>query len=514
MKTNYPFHDRVPKPLGVLILLLLFVPLFFSGGVYLSNINEMTGSMGVLSEDFQFLSFCASIGMSLVFPFMLPYLQARDVKHVYVSGFSLLIVLNLVCAHASSLPLLSGCCLLIGFIRVGLVLNTTFVIAPYLLGLNTLDMFLHEPPTPEAAYQGEHARSILMPVLYAYILCIVQLSNYVSAWIAYEFRWEYSYYWVMGMLLTAILLVLLTFCSAPTSHWEVAYSRLADTLLIALAMGGFCYMMVYGKTYDWFDSSRIYTALALTLTSGGAFLWLQARSPKQPLLELGVFRYRNTWYSIGVFMLAMLVNACTTFVTSYIKLSTPAGNLQGATISCWTIPGILAGLVLCVIMVKKQIAFRYIYATGFGLILCANLYMYFHYQTMGAYEHAIFPTIIHWTGLLILYSVTCAFAMKHLPVRYFATWLFLMVAVRNVVATAVGTSVYSNWMQERQQHYIVRLAQDVRMDDPRASFSLTAPVRLQATLVAMKDITGSTIWICTGSALLVLLIPYYTKERT
>ena len=113
MNTNYPFRQWVPKPLGALILLLLFVPLFFSGGTYLSNINEMAGSMGTLTETFQFLSLCASIGMSMVFPFMLPYLQARNVKHVYLCGYALLALLNGVCAVTQCIPLLAVCCFLI-----------------------------------------------------------------------------------------------------------------------------------------------------------------------------------------------------------------------------------------------------------------------------------------------------------------------------------------------------------------------------------------------------------------
>ena len=172
-------------------------------------------------------------------------------------------------------------------------------------------------------------------------------------------------------------------------------------------------------------------------------------------------------------------------------------------------------------------------------MLAANLYMFFHYQTMGVYEHTIPPTLLHYSGMLELYSVTCAFAMKHLPIRYFATWLFLMVAVRNVVAPAIGTSVYGNWLQERRQHYITRLVQDVRTDNPQsaarfmqvtrlgqlqgkdgmeasrlASTLMKGQVTLQATLVAMKDITGSTVWICLGSALAVLLMPYHRNEKT
>ena len=195
MKTSYPFYPWMPKPLGALVLLALFVPLFFSGGTYLSNVNEMAGSMATLTEDFQFLSLCASIGMSMMFPFMLPYLQIRNVKHVYLCGFALLTLLNGLCAVVQSLPVLTVCCFLTGFVRVALVLNTTFVLAPYLLGIQTLDMFLYEPRTPQEAWQNDHARTLLMPVLYAYILCIVQLSNYVAARVAYDYAWPYTYSW-------------------------------------------------------------------------------------------------------------------------------------------------------------------------------------------------------------------------------------------------------------------------------------------------------------------------------
>ncbi len=237
MTESFPFHSWMPKPAGVAVLLALFVPLFFSGGTYLSNINEMAGSMGVQTEEFQFLSLCASIGMSMVFPFMVPYLRGRNVKAVYIGGYAVLALLNVVCAVSRNLPLLALCSFLIGFVRVALVLNTTFVIAPYMLGINTLDMFLHDPPTASEAYRGEHARTVLMPVLYCYILCIVQFSNFVSAWMAYEFSWEYTYWLVVGMMLAAILLVMLTFCKAPSQGCRLSSSRLPDAVLLVVGMG-------------------------------------------------------------------------------------------------------------------------------------------------------------------------------------------------------------------------------------------------------------------------------------
>ena len=537
MKTSYPFYPWMPKPLGALVLLALFVPLFFSGGTYLSNVNEMAGSMATLTEDFQFLSLCASIGMSMMFPFMLPYLQTRNVKHVYLCGFALLTLLNGLCAVVQSLPVLTVCCFLIGFVRVALVLNTTFVLAPYLLGIQTLDMFLYEPRTPQEASQNDHARTLLMPVLYAYILCIVQLSNYVAARVAYDYAWPYTYLLVMGMTLAAMLVVLLTFCHAPTHKCRRLWHLLPEALSLSAAMAGLCYMLVYGKTYDWFDTPSMRTALAATLLCAGLYLWLA--TGRAPLLSLGIFRHRYTWYATGIFLLLMLVNSSTLFVTTYLKLSTAASNLHSAAVSCWAIPGCLVGLALAAVCVQRGLHFRYIFAAGFLLMLCANLYMYFHYQPTGLRSHTVLPTLLHYAGMLMLYSVTCAFAMKHLPVRHFATWLFLMVAVRNVVAPAIGTSVYGNWLQERQQRYVARLAQDICQDNPQAaapflqtahlsqmqghddleasrlaSTRLKGQLTLQATLVAMKDITGSTIWICLGSTLLALLIPYYRNERT
>ena len=538
MNTNYPFRQWVPKPLGALTLLLLFVPLFFSDGTYLSNINEMAGSMGTLTETFQFLSLCASIGMSMVFPFMLPYLQARNVKHVYLCGYALLALLNGVCAVTQCIPLLAVCCFLIGFIRVALVLNTTFVIAPYLLGIQTLDMFLYEPATPAEAYKNDHARTILMPVLYCYILCIVQFSNYVSAWVAYEFTWTYTYLLVMGMMLAAMLVVVLTFCQAPTHKYHLPWGLLPDAILLTVATGALCYILVYGKTYDWFSNTSMGIALAVMLVCGGLFLWLSA-ARRRKMLKLGIFRRRYTWYGIGIFILLMLINSSTLFVTTYLKLSTCSGDLEAAAVSCWALPGCIAGLAVALVCVLRGVHFRYIYAIGFILMLGANVYMYFHYQTMGLKEHTIPPTLLHYSGMLILYSVTCAFAMKHLPIRYFATWLFLMVAVRNVVAPAIGTSVYSNWLQERQQNYITRFVQEASNDNPQASKQfaqaarlgqmqgkdaleaerlattlIKSKVSLQATLIAMKDITGSTVWLCLGSTLLVLFVPYHKKERT
>ena len=38
---NYPFYDWMPKPLGIILLILLFIPILTVGGVYTANSGEM-----------------------------------------------------------------------------------------------------------------------------------------------------------------------------------------------------------------------------------------------------------------------------------------------------------------------------------------------------------------------------------------------------------------------------------------------------------------------------------------
>lgn len=87
--------------------------------------------------------------------------------------------------------------------------------------------------------------------------------------------------------------------------------------------------------------------------------------------------------------------------------------------------------------------------------------MYFQYQTSGLFDNMILPTILNYTGLLILYSLIAAFGMKKIPTRYLVTFVFLMIWMRNAIAPVIGSSLYTNWVNERQQYYISRLSHEV-----------------------------------------------------
>lgn len=240
-----------------------------------------------------------------------------------------------------------------------------------------------------------------------------------------------------------------------------------------------------------------------------------------------------------LFILTMVFNSANLFVSTFAKLSTPINNLQSASLSGWAIVGCLLGLLLSMLLVVKKVRFRTLFCVGFLLMAVANACLYFQYQTMGLFSNMILPTILNYTGLLILYSLVAAFGMKSLPSRYLATFVFLMIWMRNAIAPAVGSSLYANWLNHKQQHYVTRLAQTVdnenalavsafmqtkRMGqlggkgtmeaEQLAATSLQGRIMVQSTIVAMKDITGQTVWLLLGAAGMALLLPYHKRETT
>lgn len=62
-RSNFPFHSWVPKPLGIFIYILMFVPpALFISGAYTSNVGEMVGSLGIMTEHIQYANFAQPWG--------------------------------------------------------------------------------------------------------------------------------------------------------------------------------------------------------------------------------------------------------------------------------------------------------------------------------------------------------------------------------------------------------------------------------------------------------------------
>ena len=75
------------------------------------------------------------------------------------------------------------------------------------------------------------------------------------------------------------------------------------------------------------------------------------------------------------------------------------------------------------------------------------------------------------------YSLIPTYATQRMPYKYLSSWICTMLTVRMVLAPSIGAALYTNVLQERQQHYVTRYAQNVDMLHPEASASFTQTVQ-------------------------------------
>lgn len=537
---NYPFYDWVPKPVGILILILLFIPILTVGGVYSANSGEMMSGLGILSEHIQFVGFVTSIGMAAFAPFFYDLVRIRREKLMCLVGFSIMYLLSYVCAMTESIFLLALCSLIMGFLRMVLMMVNLFTLIKYAFGMEATRNITpgNEPSDEEGWDRLDREKSTSMPIIYLFFMILGQVGTALTAWLAYEYEWQYVYYFMMGTILLSILIIFITmpFHSYPGERFPITFSKFGNVVVFSCMVTCFIYILVYGKTLDWFDDPTIVRAALLTLLFGAIFIYLES-SRRSPYFLMDLFKLRTINMGVILFLLLMILNSSAMFVNVFTSIGMKIDNWQNAALGNWCVVGYIIGAILSIALGSRGVHLKYLFAIGFLLLGCSALFIYFEVQSAGLYDRMKYPVIIRAAGMMIIYSLTAVHANQRMPYKYLSTWICVMLTVRMVIGPGIGTAIYTNLLQERQQHYVTRYAQNVdRMNpDAEASYTQTARgmryqgkseteaeqmasistkgrIQAQATLSAVKEMSGWTFYGCLAAMLFVLAYPYRKRK--
>ena len=518
-----PFYSWMPKPLGILIFLQLYMSPVFSGGMNLSLAPDIVGDLGWMTEDVQMAFFSTAIGLCVFPPLMLKYLTTHRLKQTMIWGLLLMIAGNLCIVTTHWAPAMCAVCLMMGCLRVMMLVSLTFAVGPYLLNVSVIDMFSKDPPPMSSDEQKEasHGKAVLMLILYIIILVYAYFSNWVYAWVAIEYSWRMSFALVIGILLVSLLLVLTTMETEPVKpDQQMDWGMVLDTTLMLFSLIPLTFMLLYGRTLDWLSSPRIVLCLGAWLLFMGLFLW---RTLHSNYLNLRISNYRNPMIATFLFVMAMVCNTPASIVQSFAQLTTNINQEQWASLYLWAVLGIFAGFAIGMLLGMKRPHYRYVFALGFLLMCACHVYMYFQYQTEGLYENMRLPMVLTYAGLMLLYPLIASYGMNGLPARHFVGFVFIMILMRNTFAPVLGVSLLTNTMQERQQYYNTRLVENVDTQNPSVQAigganAQTVPLLYatkarQSGIMAMRDVSGLTIWLTAGMAVVCLLLPMRKEDR-
>ena len=537
---NYPFYNWVPKWLGILILVLMFIPILTVGGVYSVNSTEMMGGLGIISEHITFTNFATSIGMAAFCPFLYRLVVIRREKMMCLAGFSMMYVLSYICAETDSIFLLALCSVLMGFLRMVLMMVNLFTLILY---AGRIEAYLKikpglEPVDGEGWDKLDIERSIAQPGIYLFFMILGQLGTSLTAWLAYEYEWQYVYYYMMGMLLVCILVIFVTmpYHRFQNKRFPINFRQFGNATLFCIPLVCFTYVMVYGKVLDWWDDPTIRMAAITAVLTGALFFYMES-THRSPYYLVGVLKLRTIRMGVLFYFLLMFLNSSAMFVNVFAGIGMKLDNWQNASLGNWTMLGYFIGGMITIFLSMKKVHFKYIFAGGFVMLGLAALFMYFEVQTDGLYERMKYPVIIRSTGMMMLYSLIPTYATQRMPYKFLSSWICTMITIRMVIAPSLGAAVYTNALQERQQNYVTRYAQDIDLLHPDASASFMSTVRgmsyqgkskaeavnmaamsvkgrvqVQVTLVAVMEMAGWTLYACLACAIFVLVVPYSKRK--
>lgn len=251
---NYPFYNWVPKPLGILILVLLFIPILTVGGVYTANSGEMMSGLGIQSEHIQFVGFLTSIGMAAFSPFFYELVCIRREKMMCLTGFAVMYALSYVCAKTDSIFLLALCSLIMGFLRMVLMMVNLFTLIKYAFGMEATRNITpgNEPHDAEGWDRLDSEKSVSMPTIYLFFMILGQIGTSLTAWLAYEYEWQYVYYYMMATTLVAILVIFVTmpYHRYPGRRFPINFRKFGSVVIFCAMCTSVVYVLVYGKVLD------------------------------------------------------------------------------------------------------------------------------------------------------------------------------------------------------------------------------------------------------------------------
>ena len=536
---NFPFYNWVPKPLGIIFLIILFIPIMTISGVYSVNSSEMIGGLGIQSEHISFVGFVTSVGMAAFSPFFYDLVCLRRQKMMSVVGFSILFALSYVCAKTDSIFLLAVCSLIMGFVRQTLLMTTLFTLIKYGFHIEATRNLTpgNEPTTEEDWDKLDTEKTTSMPTIYFFFMILGQMGTWLTAYLAYAYEWQYVYYFMMAAMLVAIVIsmVAMPYHKYPMKKFPINFSKFGNVVVFSMMCCSFIFIMVYGKVLDWYSHPYIRMATIVCVVFTLLFVYLEY-TRRSPYFLLSTLKLRSVQGGILLFLGLMIFNSSAMFVNVFVSVGMKIDNWQNATLGNWVLVGYFLGLVMAVICSAKGFHLKWLFALGFILIGLSALYMYFEVQDAGMYERMKWPVIIRATGMMLLYALTAVYANQRMPYRYMSTWVCIMLTVRMIIGPGIGSALYSNVLQERQQHYVTRFAQDFdRMDSQvaadyqrtvqgmmyqgrseteaqqMAAMSLKGKVQVQATLTAIKEMAGWTFYGCLICAGVILLVPWRKK---
>lgn len=488
METNQIFYKWVPIYIRYAILVLLTFVVLCANGVYLGITTYMYSDLGVYSEPYTMATNALYIGMGSGMIFLVRLAVRFTGKTLTITGFIMLLLMNVICATTHNPFVAIAASLILGFSKM---LTIGQVYLAWLLVLTK---------------KGE--ASIVYPFFYFIALAGLNFITWLTTHFTWLYSWRYAYVLICILIVFSIVLAMVFFENHTLAKKIPLYQLdIPGLLLLIISMMLINYVAVYGKTEDWFNSYAI-TAASFGAVIGILLFIKRELMLKRPLLDFNLFKQFNI--STGLLLFILLGVLSTTIFQTVLT-----GNIlhfeliRNAELSLFLIPGILAGSVLTFFWYRKNYDVHVLFIVGFSAFVLYHIMMYNRFVNDLNIADFFMPSFFRGFGLAVLYVSIGLYTSAKLPLVTNLKVVGLILIVRSFLATGITAGLYNYFVYAGTNSHLSGLAAEVDANDPmiwqHASFAeYQQDIVRQASLAALKEISG--IIIIFGLAVVILLI--------
>ena len=511
-KRSKIFRKNIPKWLTVVIALIILMPILMINGAYTGSSVDISGSLGVISEDINIAYYATSAGLAIAYPLMPHLRRVATTKNTILFSLCIQIVLSAICAETDNMTLVLVCSFFIGFFKAFIMLEIISILMPI--------------------FSPDNKRSVYYSKFYPITLSLSQLSMMLTSELAYTYDWKYMYYFMIGLLLVAIIIVLLTFKYSPlTSILPLINADWTSVVLASLYYLSVIFVATYGKTLGWFHSYDIFISAFFIVPITFTLFVRRQFIKEKPYADLNVMKNPNTFVGYIFVFFGMIFSSTSSLVSSYVTSVLRLENNRLYGLNIFMLPGFLVAAAFCYWWFKKERKLNYIICIGYLCYIVSCTILYFTISSQGEYQLLYLPTFLRGMGMMFTFVVFGVYVVQGLSPTQMLSNVFLLIGVRSVLGPALGASFFTNSIYRLQLATMQKLSESISMTNPLAAsryaqyyqsgigkgfdpqqaqqYALTNLYNLlqvQSLSVTLKTITG---WLIIGGIILLIIVLIY-----
>lgn len=487
------FQSWVPKWLQKATIIIGFIPIIMVSGVYIKNLALMVSDTQILSSYYMMAYFSSSIGLYVLYPLGIRFKRAFHSKKLVIGSLLALALLSYICGNTDNAIIFIIGSLLIGMVKyIGLF---EFAIP--------LIQIICPSNTREKSY----------PILYPLLIFVSYFGSILYTQVAEIFHWDKVYLIMEIILITeALVMTLLMHNQRAMKKYPLLQIDWIGMILFTSILMGINYLLCMGAYHEWFGAPIIKKIIISIVILFAIFIYHQSRL-KRPYIDLKSITKKNIIISILLSLTVGFFLASGSLLSIYIKNILGYNNFSYAVFYLTMVPGCILGGIICYHWLDQEWAIKGLILLGLACSIISNILIYFVFNPVGDISNMILPMIFKGIGMIILFISIGIYCYKDLtPLNMFSP-ATIFITIRSFIGVALFITLSSwtfQYLQLQNQSFLAENIDNV-LWSTRSRISIYRSIRIQAILLAAKQIYGYTIIIGVMISILVSFLRFDKK---